>query len=710
MDLTLNSPVRFIPKVGPAMAGKLEKLGIFTVRDFLWYPPFRYNDFSHTSPIGRLRPDEIVTIRGEVTSFVNLLTKSGKKMQVATIEDDSGKIEIIWFNQPYLLSVIRKGTTLNIAGTVQFFIRKLAMMSPDYEIVDPDSTGSLHTGRIVPVYPETAGVSSKWLRGRISYLLGLGLLPDTDYLPPEITAKHGFMNLTEAVNNLHFPKSPDLARRAKERLSYDELFLLQLIAKKIKKDWETTQKSPVIKFAQSESAKFRSALPFTLTTDQTEAIDKILADLSRPYPMNRLLEGDVGAGKTVVAAAAMYAAYRAGYQSVLMAPTQILAQQHYQSIKTLFDKFSIPVELVTGETNRNKLRIRKIEDGKSKMETKKQLVNKKNPSSAINHPLSILIGTHALLSESAIFNHVGLVIVDEQQRFGVSQRQLLKDKSGGEITPHLLTMTATPIPRTIALAIWGNLDISIINQMPVGRQPVKTWVVPEEKRPNAYTWIKNEIRSNQSQAFIVCPLIEDSETLETVKSVKKEYELLKSKIFPEFSVALLHGKLKSGEKTAILSDFRNKKFDILVATPVVEVGIDIPDATIMMIEAADRFGLSQLHQLRGRVGRRQAQSYCLLFTDNNDENVIKRLKALETVHSGPQLAEIDLAIRGPGELFGTRQHGLPQMKFASIMNLDLVEMTHQDAVSVLESDPGLSKFLPLREIVENSKIHGSSQD
>jgi len=365
----------------------------------------------------------------------------------------------------------------------------------------------------------------------------------------------------------------------------------------------------------------------------------------------------------------------------------------------MFEPFKIPVELVTGNT--------KIKT-KTANRKPKNLLFENLPAGEQRKP--ILIGTHALLSESTRFGNTGLIVIDEQQRFGVAQRTLLKNKGSGQKIPHLLTMTATPIPRTIALAVWGNLDMSVIREMPEGRREIRTWVVPQEKREDAYKWIGKEIRTSNSQVFVVCPLIEESENLVSVKSVTQEFARLKKDVFPGFRMALLHGRLKPKEKSQILEEFREGKTDILVTTPVVEVGIDIPNATVMLIEGSDRFGLSQLHQLRGRVGRRKQQAYCLLFTDQTDTQSLKRLKALETVHNGPELAEIDLAIRGPGELFGTRQHGLPRLVFADIMNMDLVEKTHKAAATLISADPGLEGFRLLREKLEKSKIQSVSQD
>ena len=401
--------------------------------------------------------------------------------------------------------------------------------------------------------------------------------------------------------------------------------------------------------------------------------------------MNRLLEGDVGSGKTVVAAIAMYAVLRAGYQSVIMAPTQILAEQHYHTLRTLFSPLGIRIELVTGTHKISKLE-------------------------ALHSKPDILVGTHALLSESVILDNVGLIVIDEQQRFGVKQRQLIRQKAQKTKTPHLLTMTATPIPRTVALTAYGNLSLSVLHQMPTGRKRVKTWVVPKQKRPSAYEWIREQLNTVHGQAFIICPLIEESETLQTIKAATKEYEVLRKQIFPQLHLALLHGRMKATEKTKVLDTFRSGKVDILVTTPVVEVGIDIPNATIMLVEAADRFGLSQLHQLRGRVGRGINDSYCLLFTEIEDETAITRLKSLETIYSGPELAEVDLQLRGPGELFGTKQHGVPMLKFASFGDTDLIVQVQKAASEIFKPDPTLANFPLLRSKLKNYTITGTGQD
>ena len=631
MNLSLETPVRFVPHIGPVMADRLTNLEIFTVQDLLYHVPFRYDDFSLVSKIAAVQPGETVTINATIQSIKNIFTKTGKRIQEAKVTDETGNLTVIWFNQIYLVKILHAGDFMHLSGKIDWFGNKLVMSSPAYEI-----GSSLHTGRLVPIYPETEGVSSKWLRGRIAYILENITLHD--FLPEEIIKTNNLFSLEAALHAVHFPKNASEIEKGRHRIAFDEVFLLQLHADVQKRAWQATEKAKPI--APVNIPK----LPFTLTGDQNRAIAEILEDLRQPVPMNRILEGDVGSGKTVVAATAMYAAYKSGLVSLLMAPTQILAQQHFETIAKLLSPYGITIGLVTGDTKTGG---------------------------------DILVGTHALLSQP--HKNVGLVVVDEQHRFGVEQRgQLLGDK---KFTPHFLTMTATPIPRTMAKTILGNLDISVLQEMPKGRQLVKTWVVPPEKRAAGYDWMKEQINKTGGQIFIICPLIEASETLTEVKSVKDEYEKIK-KIFPDKKIGLLHGKMKTDEKTKILNDFRKKKIAILVATPVVEVGIDIPNATIMVVEGADRFGLGQLHQLRGRVGRGALQSYCLLFTENTDEKTLERLKSLETIHNGPELAEVDLRLRGPGEVFGTRQHGVPHLKIAKFTDMETIREVQQAIQSV----------------------------
>lgn len=505
MDLTLDSPVRYIPHVGPVMAGRLERLDIYTVEQILYHIPFRYDDFTLVSPIARVQPGETVTVTGVVESIKMFYTKTGKKIQEAKVSDDSGRLTVVWFNQPYLLKIIHAGDTMHLSGDIAWFGAKIVMSSPQYEIVTGEDSAGLHTGRLVPVYPETEGVSSKWLRGRIAFLLTHLIPALTDYMPPDIINKNRLMDLATALQIVHFPKTLEEATEARRRLAFDELFILQLRSFEQKRLRETTQQAYSLTIPKNDIEKIIQSLPFTLTGDQQIAIGEILSDLNRSVPANRLLEGDVGSGKTVVAAVAMYAAFANGYQSALMAPTQILAEQHFETITKLLSSMNVPVDLMTGH--------------------KKTLTKSKKRQ-------SVIVGTHALLSDSVLYKKLAFVIVDEQHRFGVEQRARLMEKNKDGMIPHLLTMTATPIPRTLAKTVFGNLDLSVLHQMPRGRQKIKTWVVPNNKREAAYEWMKDEMKKTDSQAFIICPLIDQSETLSEVKAVKEEYKNIKEK-FPD---------------------------------------------------------------------------------------------------------------------------------------------------------------------------------
>jgi len=676
--MNLQTPVATYGRIYKLYAKRLEKLGIQTFEDFLYHIPSRYDDFSLTSKINRIQPGEVVTIQGTVSEITNEFTKNFKRIQKAEIADETGTIEVIWFNQPYLTKIIHKNDRIAISGKVDWFLRKIVMQSPDYEII----TGSpaIHTGRLVPVYPETKGITSKWIRRQIYNLIRDSKQQLTEYLPESTLKEHGLFSFSQAIEEIHFPKLPINAFESRKRLAFDELFLLQLSAMHRKLNWNKNLISnpySVDKF-KNEINEFINILPFILTNAQKRVIEEIFIDLAKTKPMNRLLEGDVGSGKTVVSAIAMFLSFLNGFQSVLMAPTEILAEQHYKTISQLLTPFKIKIGLATGSKKT------KTED------------------------FDVMVGTHAVLEKGINFDKLGLVVIDEQQRFGVEQRALIRSKGKN---PHLLTMTATPIPRTIALALYGDLDLSILDEMPHGRKQIKTWLVPDEKRINGYSWIEKQIKETKSQVFIVCPFIEESETMQTVKAAGKEFENLQKNVFkipPDggagLKLGLLHGRMKGKEKEEVLEKFRTGKIDILVATPVVEVGIDIPNATIIVIEASERFGLAQLHQLRGRVGRGGKQSYCLLFTESKNPETLERLKAMEIHNFGAELAELDLKLRGPGEIYGTMQHGRKMLKIASFSDFDLIREVKGEAEKIFPKLDDHPKLLEKLKSINLKKI------
>lgn len=665
--MDLHSKVQSLPKIGPAFVQKLENLHIFTVRDLLFHIPSRYKDYRLRTVIAEAQPGEVVTIVGTIEEFKNIFTKYGKRIQQGVLADESGTIQLVFFNQIFLTQTIKKGMKLAVSGKVEKFNGKISMMSPEYEIVYNEEKPLLHTGRIVPIYPETKGISSKWLRHKVDLVWNTieERLID-DYLDQGDRDELHFQSLQSALHTLHYPSNFDEIVDARRRLAFDELLRLQIIAQKRKIEWQANQSAHKLTVDKKALNDFLQSLPFTLTDSQTTAIDQILLDLKELKPMNRLLEGDVGSGKTVVAAAAIFASFMNGFQSIIMAPTQILAEQHYQTLTRIFEPFKLRITMITGAGVKGDI-------GRN----------------------DVFVGTHALLNRDKLFEKVGFVAIDEQHRFGVSQRALLSKKTGSKNkVPHVLTMTATPIPRTIALVAYGDLSLSVLHELPKGRQPITTWVVPPEKRDSGYEWIGKRIDEEGIQVYVVCPLIEDSETetMKDVKSVTAEFERIKV-LFPNKKVLLLHGRMKSQEKTDVLNQFREGKADILVSTPVIEVGIDVPNATIMVIEASDRFGLAQLHQLRGRVGRGEKKSYCMLFSENKSKVTLKRLRAMTEGKTGFELAELDLQMRGPGELYGIRQHGFPELKIARWDDKELIGLAKSYAEKIIGDKDKIQKVL-----------------
>jgi ATP-dependent DNA helicase RecG len=669
VPLDLDLPLSHITGVGPRQAQRLQKLGLFTVRDLLFHLPRRYEDTRDSVPLRALQVGLVQTSRVHIRNISARKTPYKRMPLVeATLEDAGVVVTAVWFNQPFILKQLHPGMEVIVSGKVEMSRTGLSFRSPIFERVGPDQH---HVGTLAPVYPETDGISSRFLRTKIEPLLGFTTqVPDR--LPPSVRDEEGLTPIAEALYQVHKPQDQESATRARERIAFEELFLLQVAAERARRR-RMSGPGVIVAYDIELARRFVATLPFKLTDGQRVAAHEILTDLAAPGPMNRLLQGDVGSGKTVVAALAALMTHNAGFQTAVMAPTEILARQHHATLEKLLGPHGLPPRLLVGSTS---------------AAARREIL----AGLAGGHD-SLIVGTHALIEDDVAMVNLGLVVVDEQHRFGVAQRQRLRQTSGA--MPNYLALTATPIPRSLSNTLYGDVDLSELREMPPGRRPVETEVVPPEARQSAYDFVRAEVQKGR-QAFVICPLIEESDKL-GAKSATAEYERLSTTIFPDLRVELLHGRMPGREKTERMQRFVNGDADVLVATSVVEVGVDVPNATIMVIEGAERFGLAQLHQFRGRVGRDQHQSYCLLFEGGIDEEGSQRLAAVAATDSGFELAERDLQLRGPGQLVGLRQHGLPDMLAADLLDVALGQRARQAAIRWLDSDPGLDAWQPLSE-------------
>jgi ATP-dependent DNA helicase RecG len=659
----------------------LKELKIELVEDLLLYYPRTYEDQSQFQNLLEGSSDHIITLKGIISDLQNQVTKNRKHLTKAIFTDDSGQIaELVWFNQRYLKNTIPQGQEVIVTGKVRFDFGRFSIQSPTVEIQQKDQ---LHTGRIVPVYREHGKITSRWLREKIAKIIHYtSLFPEN--LPLNILKEEELMERALAITNIHFPESAVLLSKARDRLAFEELFQIQKGVLSQKKQWQdiNPEQQKIIKMEVDFIKAFFEILPFSLTQAQKIVLYEILRDLEKPIPMSRLLEGDVGSGKTVVIVAAITNVFKNGYQSAIMAPTEVLARQHFATVTKLFNEF-------TKHQHYQSLMGQEKKINQSALELFSSFLNQKLPTIELltgsvigkkrqavlskleNGEIDVIIGTHALIQENIKFHKLGFVVVDEQHRFGVEQRDRLKAHG----CPHVLSMSATPIPRSLALTAYGDQDLSVINEMPPGRKAIISKVVPERERMKVYQFVQSEVKKGR-QGYVICPLIDESDVLE-VKSAVKEYEFLKLDIFPELRIGLMHGRLNPGEKEYVMRQFKEHQLDILVSTSVIEVGIDVPNATMMMIEGAERFGLAQLHQFRGRVGRGEQQSYAFLFTDSKNQASLTRLKYMEKYTDGFKLAEIDLRLRGPGEVYGLKQSGIPDLRMASLNDAKMIYRVRQ---------------------------------
>ncbi|MFQ5408758.1 MAG: ATP-dependent DNA helicase RecG [Anaerolineales bacterium] len=677
--VTPDSDITVVRGVGPKQAARLAKLGIHTLHDALTYFPYRHVDYSVLKPINRLTYGEEVTIVGTIHEVNTRRIKGGRsQLTQVIIGDGTGEIQCTWFNQPWIRERFKPGRQIQIAGKTDLYLGKLVFTSPDWEWID---VKALHTGRLVPIYRLTAGLTPKAMRSIMYHAVHFAAPQVGDPLPAELRERRGFPQLGEALIAAHFPDTQQDLTNAQRRLGFDELLFLQLGMQRQRAEWQAVPARPL---AADDAwlAQAAGALPYELTGAQQRVLADVRADLARDVPMNRLIQGDVGSGKTVVAALALAIGVHNGAQGAFMAPTSILAEQHFQSVRGLLAR--IPdLDLGPGLAG-----VRLLQGSTPAAEREAIAAGLADGS------VKILVGTHALIQESVQFSNLGVAVVDEQHRFGVEQRGALRGKGAN---PHLLVMTATPIPRSLALTVYGDLDVSLVDEMPPGRRPVDTRIIYPRERERAYQFLRRHVERGR-QAFIVCPLVEESEAVEARAAVD-EHARLSSAVFPDLRLQLLHGKMKPAEKEAVMEQFRAGEADMLVSTSVIEVGVDVPNATVMLVEGANRFGLAQLHQLRGRVGRGEHKSYCLLMAaapENGsrmmaDDEVDERLQAMAATTDGFVLAEKDLELRGPGEFLGTRQAGFSELRMARLTDLPLIDLARREAARIFETDPDLAE-------------------
>lgn len=657
----INESIQYVKGIGPKKAEKMNKLGIYTIKDLLYYFPRQFEDRSIIKKIAQLEDEEKVTVKALITNIESYTPKKGMTITRIDVKDDTGFAKLTFFNREYIKNTFRVGDSILAFGKVKKNGRFVELNSCELEYL---SASPKNIGKLVPVYPLSYGVTNKDIMNTVRMVFESKDIKIPEYMPEYILKKYRLCGIEYAIKNIHFPKDKESLKIALYRLIFEELLVLQL-GLFMYKGGSSDEKGILFKRNQRLDEVLKS-LPFSLTRAQNRALNEIIDDMCSEKVMNRLVQGDVGSGKTVVALLALAECVFNGYQGALMAPTEILAQQHYESFTETFEDIGINVELLTGSVTKKQKEgiLQRAKDGE----------------------IDILIGTHALIEDNVEFKNIGLVITDEQHRFGVRQRGKLSSK--GE-SPDILVMTATPIPRTLALILYGDLDISIIDELPPGRQPIETIAVEKKKRGKVYNSLVRREVDKGRQVYIVCPLVEESETLD-ITSATETAEEIKRDFFPDLRVGLLHGKMKPSEKDTIMTAFKNHELDILVSTTVIEVGVNVPNSTLMIIENAERFGLAQLHQLRGRVGRGKHQSYCVLIYGSNSEVCRKRMNIMEETNDGFKISEKDLEIRGPGEFFGTMQHGVPELKVANLFkHMKILKTVQQEARIIIGEDPTL---------------------